>query len=69
MSYANAAPLLLFIIVGLLLGLLGWVFLRIWRQVTLDAFLETRDDVLVGLLALAVFALGAFLTLMLLGLH
>jgi H+/Cl- antiporter ClcA len=69
MSYAEAAPFLLFIIVGLLLGVLGWGFLRVWRHADREASWETPNDVLVVFLALAAFALGAFLTLLAIGLH
>jgi hypothetical protein len=69
--FANTAPLVLFImvIVGLLLGLLSWGLLRIWRHADPEASWETPDDILVTLLALAAFALGAFVTVLVLGLH
>lgn len=69
MSYAKAAPLLLFIIVGLLLGVLGWGLLRVWRHADREAVWETPDDVLVAFLALAAFALGVFLTFLAIGLR
>jgi len=69
MSYARAAPVLLFIIVGLLMGVLGWGLLRVWRHADREAVWETPDDVLVALLALATFALGAFLTFLVIGLR
>lgn len=69
MSCASAVPVLMFMVTGLLLGLMGWGILRAWRNTDLDAFMETRDDILMGLLALAAFALGAFLTFLLVGLH
>lgn len=69
MSYARAAPLLLFIIVELLLGALGWEFWRVRCHADKEAFWETADDLLVLFLALAAFALGAFLTFLVIGLH
>lgn len=69
MSYARAGPLLLFIIVELLLGALGWGLWRVRRHADREAFWETADDVLVLFLALAAFALGAFLTFFVIGLH
>jgi hypothetical protein len=69
MSFADAAPLVLTIIVGLLFGLLSWELLRVWRHAGPEAGWETPDDVLVALLALAAFALGAFLTFLAIGLQ
>ena len=69
MLSAHAIPLLLSILVGLLLGLLVWGFWRTWRREVGGALLETRDDLLLGLLMLAAFALGIFLTYVLLGFY
>ncbi len=66
MSLMHTVPLLLSILVGLLLGLVTWGFLRIHRQAADDSIVETRDDILFGLLALAAFSLGAFITYVLL---
>ena len=69
MSYARAAPLLLFIIVELLFGTLGWGLWRVRHHADREAFWETADDLLVVFLALAAFVLGAFLTFFVIGLH
>jgi hypothetical protein len=63
----HAVPLLLIVLVGLSLGLVAWGFLRVRSRETSGALMGTRDDVLLGLLVLAAFALGAFLTYILLG--
>jgi hypothetical protein len=68
-SLANAVPLLLMIIVGLLLALLGWGLLRFSRHAGPESSWEAPDDLLVALLALAAFALGAFVTFFAIGLH
>jgi len=60
-------PLLLSILVGLVLGLVTWGLLRLRRQED-DSQAASPDGALLGLLALAAFALGAFLTYALLGL-
>ncbi len=62
-------PLLLIILVGLLLGLVAWGFLRVRGRGDGDALMMLRDDVLLGLLALAAFTLGVFLAYILLGLN
>ena len=62
----HAVPLLLSVLVGLLLALLAWGLLRIQRQADGSIATETRDDLLLGLLALAAFCLGVFVTYMLL---
>jgi hypothetical protein len=62
MSILHTVPLLLSILVGLLLGLVTWGFLRVRRHATEDDFVETRDDVMLALLVLAAFSLGAFIT-------
>jgi hypothetical protein len=66
MSSISAIPLLLSVLIGLLLGLLAWGLLRIRHRTDGDAVMESRDDVLLGLLALGAFALGAFVTCLLL---
>jgi hypothetical protein len=66
MSLIHTIPLLLSVLAGLLLGLITWGFLRVRRHATEDNFIETRDDVLLALLILASFFLGAFLTYFLL---
>jgi hypothetical protein len=60
----HAIPVLLAILVGLLFGLLAWGFLRMQSREAGEALIEVRGDVLTGLLVLAAFALGVFLTYM-----
>ena len=62
----GSIPLLLSVLVGLVLGLVTWGTLQLHRR-TGDGQPETRDGILLGLVALAAFALGAFLTYVLLG--
>jgi hypothetical protein len=62
----HAVPLLLSILVGLLLAFLAWGLLRVRRQADGSIATGTRDELLLGLLALAAFCLGAFVTYMLL---
>jgi hypothetical protein len=66
MSLLRTIPLLVSILVGLLLGILTWGLLRIRRPVSGESLLDTGDDVLLALLALAAFSLGAFVTFVLL---
>jgi hypothetical protein len=66
MTLMHTVPLLLSILVGLLLGLVTWGFFRIRRHITDGDQVETRDDILLGLLAFAVFSVGAFITYILL---
>jgi hypothetical protein len=66
MSLMHAVPLLLSILVGLLLGLVTWGFFRMRHHSADDGLVETRDDLLFGMLAFAVFSLGAFVTYVLL---
>jgi hypothetical protein len=66
MSLTRTVPLLLSVLVGLLLGLVTWGFLRVQRHADDENLIETRDEVLFGLLAFAVFSLGAFVTYILL---
>ena len=60
----QAIPVLLAILVGLLFGLLAWGFLRMRNPKTGETLIEASDGVLAGLLVLATFALGVFLTYM-----
>jgi hypothetical protein len=62
MSWMHVVPLLLSALVGLLVGLVTWGFLRVRRHATEDSIIETRDEVLLALLALAAFSLGAFVS-------
>jgi hypothetical protein len=54
--------------VGLVLALVTWGLLRLRRQQD-GSPIASPDGALLALLALAAFALGAFLTYALLGLH
>jgi hypothetical protein len=68
MPVVLAIPLLLSALVGLLLGWVVWGFRSSRSQTSGKLWLASRADVFVWLLALAAFALGAFLTYVLLGL-
>jgi hypothetical protein len=67
MKFFGAVPLVISILVGLLLGLVTVGLLRLCRSPTQESFLETTDALLLGLLALAAFALSMFLTYILFG--
>jgi hypothetical protein len=69
MSILHTVPFLLSILIGLLLSLVTWGFLQVRRHATEDDVLETRDNVLLALLILAAFSLGAFITYILLFSH
>ena len=66
MSSAHAAPILLGLLVALLVSLVVWGLERLRSQQTDDLLMRTRDDLLLGLLVLAAFISGAFLTYVLL---
>jgi tetrahydromethanopterin S-methyltransferase subunit C len=66
MNLVRTIPLLVSILVGLLLGVLTWGVLRIRRPASGQPLIDTSDDVLLVLLALAAFSLGAFVTFVLL---
>lgn len=55
-------PVLLAILVGLLFGLLAWGFLRLRSHKAGETLIGAEDGVLAGLLVLSAFALGVFLT-------
>jgi hypothetical protein len=57
----STIPLLVSLLVGFVLGVVTWGVLRLARRKE-DAELASYDGVLLGLLALSAFALGAFLT-------
>ena len=63
----QAIPLLLGALVGLLVGLVAWGFLRARSHRAGAAMTRPRDEALLGLLVLASFALGVFVTYLLLG--
>lgn len=69
MSYVHVVPVLLSTLMGLLLSLVTWGFLRVRNQEAGDTPMRSRDDVLLGLLMLAAFALGVFVTYLLLSTH
>jgi hypothetical protein len=60
----QAIPVLLAILVGLLFGLLAWGLLRMRSREAEEVLIGAGDDLLAGLLVLAAFALGVFLTYM-----
>ncbi len=66
MLSSHATPLLLSVLVGLLLGLVGWDVARGRLSREEAGTMDTRDGLLLGLLVLAAFTLGAFLTYLLL---
>jgi hypothetical protein len=67
MEIVGATPLLLSILVGFLLGLVTVGLLRLRCSPTDGDFPKSSDALLLGLLALAAFALGVFLTDVLFG--
>lgn len=58
----GAAPLLLSILLGLLLGMFAWGVVRIQTNGKANTWSDTDDSLLLGLLLLAALAFGAFLT-------
>ncbi len=68
MKFISAIPLLLSILVGFLLGLVAVGILRLRHHPAEAGSTVISDDVLVGFVALAAFAMGAFLTYLLFGL-
>jgi hypothetical protein len=68
MLSGHAILLLLSILVGLLIGLMTWGFFQARNHKFDASVLGKRDDVLLGLMVLAAFSLGIFLTYALMGL-
>jgi hypothetical protein len=66
MSPVHKIPLLLSVLVGLLLSLIVWGLLRARHHEAGGSLMGTWDNLLLGLLVLAGFALSAFLTYLLL---
>ena len=66
MLWIHAAPLLLSLLVGLTLGLAVWGLVRGQDREAGIVWSQTPDGLLIGLLALAAFAMGAFVTYVLL---
>ena len=62
MSPMRTVPLLVSLLVGAVLGLVAWELLRVQRHGVSGALMETRDELLIGLLILAAFAVGVFVT-------
>ena len=67
MSSRHAIPVLLGVLVGAVLSLVVWGLQRSRSHVRGDSVMGTRGDVLLGLLVVAAFALGVFLTYVLIG--
>lgn len=68
MKFFGTIPLVISILVGFLLGLVTMGLLRLRRSPIDSNLPESSDALLLGLLVLAVFAMGIFLTYILLGL-
>lgn len=68
MKLFGTIPLVISILIGFLLGLVTVGLLRLGRSPTEGSLPGTSDALLLGLLTLAVFAMGAFLTYVLFGL-
>ena len=66
MSSASAVPLLMGFMVISLLGLVSWSSWRYRSYKGSDALMGSYDGVLIGLLSLCAFALGVFMTYLLL---
>ena len=67
MKTVSAIPLVLSVLVGLVVGLVAWGTLRL-RLRKGDEPAATHDWAMLGLLVLAAFAMGAFVTYALVGL-
>jgi cytosine/uracil/thiamine/allantoin permease len=68
MGFVHAIPLLLGCLMGPVFGVLVWGFWRIRRCETGNAQIDSHDDLLIALSALAAIGLGLFLAYLLLGL-
>jgi hypothetical protein len=68
MKVYGAIPLVISILVGFLLGLVALGLLRLRHSPTEGSVSGTSDGLLLGLLTLAAFAMGIFLTYVLFGL-
>jgi hypothetical protein len=64
MPFMQAIPVLLAVLTGFVFALLVWGFLRMRSRETGELLVGTGDAMLTGLLLLATFALGVFLTYM-----
>ncbi len=71
----QSTPLFLGIVIGITLSLIIVIFWGVLRSRTLDQtkgsgfLVDVRDELIIGLLVLAAFGLGAFLTYILLSLR
>ena len=68
MRFFGTVPLIVSILVGFLLGLVTVGLLRLRHSPTEGSLPGTSDGLLLGLLTLAAFAMGVFLTYVLFGL-
>jgi len=68
MKFFGTIPLVVSVLVGFLLGLVTVGLLRLRHSPTEGNLPGTSDALLLGLLALAAFAMGVFLTYILFGL-
>ena len=68
MKFFGTIPLVISILVGFLLGLVTVGLLRLRRSPVDSNLTESSDALLLGLLVLAAFAMGVFLTYILWGL-
>lgn len=68
MTFYGTIPLVISILVGFLLGLVTVGLLRLRHSPTEGSLPGTSDSLLLGLLTLAAFAMGVFLTYILFGL-
>lgn len=66
MVVEQAIPLLIGIVVGLLLSVIAWNVIRARRQTTGDTTVDLQAQLLLGLLLVAVFSAGVFITYLLL---
>ena len=68
MKFSGAIPLLISLLVGLLMGLVTVGVLRLRSHPAEGSWPVVNDGLLLGLLALAAFAMGAFVTYLMFGL-
>ncbi len=67
MSLVQVAVLLVGILVGIVLALIACGLRLGWKHPNPTSLWNHRDDLLIGLLAFAAFALGVFLTYVIMG--
>jgi hypothetical protein len=66
MFIEEAIPLLVGIVVGLLLGVIAWSMVKARQQTTNEPITDRQQQVLLGLLLVAMFGAGVFITYFLL---